>query len=118
MNIELITLFESTLPKDLQLPISEKLSAEDKKGKEVVKQFLFGDAAINYFELHLRPVLEKYIEMIEQNENKPFDAGLFYSREVVMKYLNILDDSDPLRIRYNKSKYFNVYTDLKDIGLF
>jgi hypothetical protein len=116
MKQELIELFESTLPKDLQLPISENISDEDKKEKNVLKQFLFGDAAINYFNTHLRPVLEKQIEMLKLD--KKIDGDFVYSETVLTKYLNMLDDSDPLRISYNKSEYAKALTSLKDIGLF
>ena len=118
MKQELIELFESTLPKDLQLPISENISDEDKKEKDVLKQFLFGDAAINYFNTHLRPVLKKQIEMLELNANMPFDADFVYSTVVIMKYLNMLDDADPLRIRYNNSQYAKSLSSAKELGLF
>ena len=118
MNKQLIEFFENTLPKELQHPISENLSEVDKKEKEELKQFLFGDAAKNYFNMHLRPVLEKQIEMLELNDNMPFDADFVYSTGVIMKYLNMLDDTDPLRIRYNESEYAKSLSSAQDIGLF
>lgn len=118
MKQELIEFFESTLPKDLQLPILENISEKNKNGKEAVKQFLFGDAAMNYFNTHLRPLLEKQIEMIELNDNILFDANFVYSEKVLMKYLNMLDEADPLRIRYNKSEHAKSLPALKDLGLF
>jgi hypothetical protein len=117
MKQKLIEFFENTLPKELQLPIPENLSEENKKRHEELKQFLFGEAALNYFNTYIRPVLEKQIEMLELNENISFERDFVYASEVLMKYLNMLDDSDPLRIRFNKSDCAKPVSSLKDFGL-
>lgn len=118
MNTQLIEFFESTLPDDLKLPISADLSEENKKSKEVLKQFLFGDAAMIYFNTHLRAVLEKQVEMIELNDNTSFDADFIYPKKVLIKYISMLDEEDPLSIRYKKSQDAEALGLSKELGLF
>ena len=118
MKKELIDFFENTLPEDLQLPMPENLSDENKKSKEALKQYLYGDAAMNYFNTHLRSVLEKQVEMIELNENIPFDGDFVYPKKVLIKYIDMLDDDDPLSIRYRKSQDADSLGISKELGLF
>jgi hypothetical protein len=96
----------------------ENLSDENKKSQEALKQYLFGDAAMNYFDNHLRIVLEKQVEMIELNENTPFDADFVYPKNILIKYVDMLDEDDPLSIRYKKSQNANALSISKELGLF
>jgi hypothetical protein len=114
----IIDLFEEILPKDLVPKLSENESQFSKDAFEETREFLLKEASTEYFNLFIRKVLAKQIEMREDvNDGKPFHSDWIYSKNVMDKYMSCLDENDELRVRYQKSDLGDWLGDIKDFGI-
>lgn len=114
---DLITLFESILPQDLVIKCPENLSEESNAHFLEARRFLLEDAARSYFNLIIRPIIAKQIEMRTEDSLTAFSSDCLYGKTTMEKYISMLEPDDELIEKYRLSGE-NDYLGLsKDFGL-
>lgn len=97
---DLITLFENILPQDLVFQNSENLIDKAKDDFLEVRRFLLEDAARSYFNLFIRPIIAKQIEMFSLGSNATFISSCLYNETTMKKYISMLEPNDELNEKY------------------
>lgn len=114
---DLITLFESVLPRDLVFQCPENLSDEAKVYFFEARSFLLEGAARSYFNSFIRPIIAKQIEMRSENSKTPFDSDYLYGKLTMEKYISMLEPDDELIEKYRLSGENDYLGSSKDFGL-
>lgn len=114
---DLITLFESILPQDLVFQNSENLSDKAKADFLEARRFLLEDAARTYFNLFIRPIIAKQIEMRTEDSLTAFSSDCLYSKTTMEKYISMLEPDDELVEKYRNSWDSKLLDPLTDFGL-
>ena len=111
----IIDLFEQQIPADLRHAIPTYATEEEKVHYENMREYLYKDAAENWFNLMIRPIIRQHLNMfLEEGAPSHWDWAL--PVDVFNKYTSILKDDDELKLMNIEA--IKVLDDLKDMGLF
>jgi len=114
----LVDLFEKFLPADLRLQLPDNASVEERIQFAETRKYLLEPAAKQFFMQFIRPVLERQIEMRDNESATPFISSCLYRDAVMEKYIAILPEDDPLRDQYQAGLLHGVVADaLVDFGI-
>jgi hypothetical protein len=118
-NFDIIDVFLENIPSELIPKLSESENQSNLEDFKKMREFLFKDAAIEYFNIFLRKVLLKQIEMRESvNSEIPFHTDFIYPSTIMEKYLSCLDENDELVLRYKNADFSDWASKAKDYGIF
>lgn len=117
-KIDLIDIFLENIPQDLIPEFPENDSQESIEAFEKTRNYLFKDAATEYFNIFLRKILIKQIEIRESlNSDITFHTGCIYSKSTMDKYISCLDENDELVIRFKNADFGDWAGTAKELGL-
>ncbi|WP_295237851.1 hypothetical protein [Sediminibacterium sp.] len=74
-------------------------------------------AARFYFNLVIRPIIEKQIEFRDLNNDTPFKSDWLYDKSTMEKYMDMLEPDDVLHEKYRLLCENDNLGSLKDHGL-